>query len=71
VSRYFSRSGDTLRVGRSRDRMPVGARYSAPVQTDRGAHPAYFTIGTESLLSGVKRSERAFPASYRLLSKYS
>jgi hypothetical protein len=31
----------------------VGAGFSAPVQTGRGAHPASFTMGTGSL-SGVK-----------------
>jgi hypothetical protein len=29
-----------------RDRIPVGSRYSAPVQTGPGAHPASCTIGT-------------------------
>ena len=29
-------------------RMPVGARFSAPVQTNRGAHRASFTMGTGS-----------------------
>jgi hypothetical protein len=28
------------------DRIPVGARYSAPFQTDPGAHPASCTMGT-------------------------
>jgi len=39
---------DWLRPGRSGDRNPVGARFSAPVQTGPGAHPAYCTMGTES-----------------------
>ena len=34
----------------------VGARFSAPVQTDPGAHPAYYTMSTGSL--GVKQSGR-------------
>ena len=34
-----------------------GARSSAPVQTDPGAHPAFYTLGTASLL-GVKRPGR-------------
>ena len=42
-----------LRAGWSGDRLPVGARFSAPVQTGPGAHPAYCTVGTVSFL-GVK-----------------
>ena len=30
---------DSLRVGRSGDRIPLRARFSAPVQTGPGAHP--------------------------------
>jgi hypothetical protein len=37
---------------RSGDRIPVGARFSAPVQTDPGAHRACYTIGTGSLSRG-------------------
>jgi len=36
--------------------MPVGAGYSSLVQTGPGAHPASYTIGTESS-PGIKRSE--------------
>jgi hypothetical protein len=32
----------------SGDRILVGARFSAPVQTGPGAHPASCTMGTES-----------------------
>ena len=35
------------------DRIPVGARFSAPVQTGPGAHPASCTMGTRSF-PGVK-----------------
>jgi len=42
-----------LRAGRSGDRIPVEARFSAHVQTDPGAHPASCTIGTGSF-PGVK-----------------
>jgi hypothetical protein len=33
-------------TGRSRDRIPVGARFSAPVQNGPGAHPASYRGGT-------------------------
>ena len=35
----------------------MGARFSTPVQTDPGAHPASYTMGTGSF-RGVKRSRR-------------
>ena len=39
---------DSLRAGRSEDRIPVVARFSAPVQIVPGAHPASYTMGTGS-----------------------
>jgi hypothetical protein len=36
------RHSDLLQAGRSEDRTPVGARYSAPVQTGPGVRPASF-----------------------------
>jgi len=42
-----------LRAGRFGDRIPMEARFSAPVQTDPGTHPASCTMGTGSF-TGVK-----------------
>ena len=54
-SRYI----DWLRDGRPGDRIPVGKRFSAPVQTDSGAHPASYKMGTGSF-PGVKWPGRGF-----------
>ena len=50
----LNRYSDSLPTGRSGDRIPVGAIFSAPVKTGPGAHPAYYIMGTGSFL-GVKR----------------
>jgi hypothetical protein len=44
-------------AGRSGDRIPVEAKFSAPVQTGPGAHPASYTMGTGSF-PGEKRPGR-------------
>ena len=55
--RQLSRYSHSLRAGRSGDRIPVGARFSATVQTGPEAHPASYTLGTGSF-PGVKRPGR-------------
>ena len=45
---YRSRYSDWLRSGRSGDRIPVGTKFFAPVQTGPGAHPPSCTMGTAS-----------------------
>jgi len=47
-----SRCSDTLKAGRSRNRSPVGARFSEHFQTGPGAHPASYTMGNEVELQG-------------------
>jgi len=43
---------DSLQAGWSGDSILVGARFSAPVQTSSGAHPASYTVDTRSLPRG-------------------
>jgi hypothetical protein len=49
----LSQCSDWLQAGQSGDRIPVGTRFIAHVQTGPGAHPAFCTVGTRSFL-GVK-----------------
>ena len=48
---------DSLRAGRSGDRISLRTRYSAPVQTGPGAQPATYIRGA-GLFPGVKRPGR-------------
>ena len=51
-SGWLGRYNDLLRAGRSGDRILVGARFSTPVQTGPGTHPASYSMGTGSLSRG-------------------
>jgi hypothetical protein len=60
-----------LRAGRSGDRIPVGgARFSTPVQTGPGAHPASCTMGTGSF-PGVKYGQGVLLTTHPLLVPWS
>ena len=49
---YRSRYSDSLQDGQSGDRIPVGTRFSALVQTCPGVHPASYTMDTGSFPGG-------------------
>ena len=73
---FFCRDGpgkSKLQAGRSGDRIPVEARFSAPAQTSPGAHPASQTMGTGSF-PGVTRPGRGVdhpPSSAEVKKEYS
>jgi hypothetical protein len=54
---WLSPYSDWLRAGRFGNRIPFEARFSAPVQTGPGAHPASRTMGSGSFPE-VKRPGR-------------
>jgi hypothetical protein len=49
---WRSRYSDLLLAGRCGDRIPVGARFSAPLKTGPGTHTAAYIMGTVSLSQG-------------------
>jgi hypothetical protein len=49
---------NSLRGGRSGDRIPVGLRFFAAVQTGRGAHPVSYKMSTGFLSSSARVKER-------------
>jgi hypothetical protein len=51
---YHSWYNDSLWAGQSGDRIPVGVRLPAPIQTGPGAYPTFYTMGTRSF-PGVKQ----------------
>jgi hypothetical protein len=61
---------DWLRAGRSRDRIPVVARFSAPIRTGPGVHPTTCTKGTGSF-PGVNSGRGVTLTSHHLLVPWS
>ena len=59
---------DTLHSGRSEDRIPVGERFSAPVQNGPGAHTASCTMNIGFLSGGKADGARRWPH-HRLVPK--
>jgi len=47
---HHSWYSDLQPAGQSGDKIPLGTRFSTPVQTGPGAHPASYTMGTGSFL---------------------
>ena len=67
-ARYCSWYSDSLRAGRSGDRIPVGDEIFP--QTGPGAHPAFCTLGTGSF-PGVKSGRDVTLAPHPLLVPWS
>jgi hypothetical protein len=60
----------TLYITTSGDRIPVGEKFSAPLQTEPGAHPASCTMGTASFL-GLKSGRSVTLTPHPLLGTWS
>jgi hypothetical protein len=52
---YHSWYSSLLQAGWSRDQIPIGARFSAPIHTIPGTHQACYTLDTGSFFPGVKQ----------------
>jgi hypothetical protein len=63
--------GGSLQSGRSGDRIPVGARFSASVQIGSGAHPASYAMGTGSFrgLKWLGRDDHPPPSNAKVEGK--
>jgi len=59
----LSRYSDWLRAGRSGDQIPVGVRFSAPVQTSPGTYPASCMMGTQSFPGVGREADPSLPSS--------
>jgi hypothetical protein len=62
---YGNWYSNSLGVERSGDRSLWGAKFNAPVHTDPGAHPASYTMCTDSIL-GIKRPGRGVTTHHQL-----
>ena len=69
-TKQLSRYSDWLRAGRSMDRIPVKAIFSAPVQTGPGTLPASCTMGTVSF-QGIKSGRGLMLTTHSLLVPWS
>jgi hypothetical protein len=54
------RNSDKPRAGRSGDRIPMGAKFSAPFQAGSAARPASCTMGNGSLPGTVALNSHSF-----------
>jgi hypothetical protein len=64
---HSSQCRDSLRIGRSGVRIPMGSGFSALAQTGRGTHPAFCTVGYRVSFPGVKWPGRGVNHPYPLV----